>query len=72
MTTLNMKVIIFSLSMQKILLAILTLSLISTTLTVSAAPTLAPPRLGEVMIKNEKYDRLLARKKRNTLSSTGT
>jgi hypothetical protein len=54
--------------MQKIFLMMLTLSLISTTLTVSAAPTLAPPRLGEVLKKNEKYDRLLARKKRNTLS----
>ena len=58
--------------MQKILLAILTLSLISASLTVSAAPTLAPPRLGEVLKKNEKYDRLLARKKRSTLSNTGT
>ncbi len=50
--------------MKKILALVLSTSLVLSSLSVSAAPPLAPPSLHAVMQKNDAYNRTLLRKKR--------
>jgi hypothetical protein len=50
--------------MKKILTFVLSTSLVLSSLSVSAAPTLTPPSLHAVMQKNDAYNRTLLRKKR--------